>query len=187
MGKNSMILILSFSVLTFITSLVCTLVIINNENARTEMNSNRVIAKKNTYISSYITYKESNTFTIDGLRPGDVVTKTFVITNNSSKETKYNIYWQNIYSDWGNANMYGIIHPEEFTYNINCTNGEKTESKQVPINNDGDNVILENLTLTTNKTDTCTMTLIFNKKEEEDQSYNLDKTFTGSYIIKLQN
>ena len=96
MGKNSMILILSFSVLTFITSLICTLVIINNENARTEMNSNKVIAKKNTYISSYITYKESNTFTINNLRPGDTIYKNFVITNNSSKETKYNVYWENI-------------------------------------------------------------------------------------------
>jgi hypothetical protein len=185
MGKNSMILILSFSVLTFITSLICTLVIINNENARTEMNSNKVIAKKNTYISSYITYKESNTFTINNLRPGDTIYKNFVITNNSSKETKYNIYWENIYSNWGNANMYGIIHPEEFTYTINCSNGEKTEPKQVPINNEGDNIILENITLPTDKTNTCTMALTFNQKEE-DQSYNLEKTFTGTYIIKLQ-
>jgi len=180
-----MILILSFSVLTFITSLICTLVIINNENARTEMNSNKVIAKNNTYISSYITYKEPNTFTVENLQPGQTFNRTFTITNNSSKETKYNIYWENIYSNWGNANMYGIIHPEEFTYTINCTNGEKTEPKQVPIDNE-DDIILENITLTTNKTDICTITLTFNKKEETDQSYNLEKKFTGTYIIKLQ-
>lgn len=185
MGKNSMILILSFSVLTFITSLICTLVIINNENARTEMNSNKVIAKKNTYISSYITYKESNKFTINNLKPGDRVNKTFVINNNNSKEIKFDLYWENIYSDWGTANMYGIIHPEEFTYTVACTNGEKTESKQVPLNSNEDLKILENITLQTNKTNTCTISFLFEKKDI-DQTYNLEKTFTGTYKVKLQ-
>jgi len=182
MGKNSMIIIISFSVLTFISSIITTLVIINNENARTELNSNKVLAANHTYISSSITYKESNSFTIENLNPGDSVTKTFTITNNNSKETKYNIYWSNIESNWGIANMYGIIHPEEFQYSLFCSNGEKTELKQVPTSGNED--IYTELTIGTNKTNTCTLTITFEKKEA-DQSYNLGKSFKGTYNIKL--
>ena len=182
MGKNSLILILSFSVLTFISSIICTFVVINNENARTELNSNKVLATNHTYISSSIIYKEDNTFTISNLNPGNTITKTFIITNNNSKETKYTVYWSNITSNWGNANMYGIIHPEEFVYSLNCTNGEKTDPKQVPTKDN--DTIIESITLGTNKTDTCTLTMSFIQKEE-DQSYNLEKSFTGTYNVKL--
>lgn len=176
MGKKWMILVCLFSILTFLSSVICTMLVFFNEEARTSLNSNTVIASNKTYKSSSIIYNEPNNLAITGLNPGDSITKSFTITNNNSNTIRYKIVWDNVTSTWNDSG-----HPEEFIYSISCSNGENIGNKQMPIDNKN-NTILENLELKTNKTNTCTITITFVNKEI-DQSYNINKTFGGTYKV----
>lgn len=178
MDKKWTILICVFSVLTFISSVIGSSIIFMNDEIRTEANSNKVLANKNIYKSTSIVYEANNNLRLNSLNPGYNLEQKFSITNNNSNTIKYIIEWQNISSDWNSGN--GM--PEEFSYSVNCSNGEKVENKQMPLNNE---VILDNLELETNKTNECTIKINF-INTGQDQSYNLNKTFTGTYKVIIK-
>ena len=181
MAKKWMIVLCLFSVLTFICSFISSVTIIINENARTELNSTEVLASNNTYKSTSITYNNNNELNLNNLNPGHQITNTFTITNNHSNSVYYSIKWYNVSSTWGTAAQGATAHPEEFVYSINCTNGEQVNGKIMPTDKD-DLTILKNLELKTNKSNTCTITITF-KSTGLDQSYNLNKSFKGTYKV----
>ena len=184
MGKKWMILICSFSMLTFISSVICIALIYFGEESKTNINSNSILANNNTYKSSNITYYQPNTLALNNLNPGDKIIRTFSITNNNSNTIIYDIRWENISSTWNQNYDSNNIHQEEFVYSVECTNGEKIFQKEMPFNN-SDNIIFSNLELKTNKTNLCTLTIEFIKKEQ-DQSYNFNKNFGGTYKILIK-
>lgn len=145
------------------------------------MNSNVLVAKKDIYKSTSIVYEENNTLNITDLTPGTQITRTFSITNNNSNPVNYSISWEGINSNWNTNTGYDIIRPEELIYSLSCSNGEKKENIVMPYNNDN-NIIFENLELKTNKTNTCHLVITFLAKEE-DQTYNSNKYFGGTYQI----
>ena len=57
MAKKWMILLCLFSVFTFICSLISTITVISNENARTALNSAEVLASNKTYKNTKIYYQ----------------------------------------------------------------------------------------------------------------------------------
>ena len=184
MAKKWMILLCLFSVFTFICSLISTITVISNENARTALNSAEVLASNKTYKNTNIEYEQTNELFLSGLYPGAQFTHNFSITNNQSNSIKYSIKWYNINSNWNEySQMIDGSRPEEFVYSINCSNGEKVENKQMPIGNE-DLTILDSLELKTNKTNNCSITITF-ISTGQDQSYNLNKTFKGTYKVVI--
>lgn len=184
MDKKWMILTCFFSMLTFISSVICSCLVFYNEKARTEVNSNKVLATNNTYKSTNIIYYQNNLLNLSELTPGYNLEQSFSIINNNSNTTYYDIIWSNVTSTWNVASNGFSSHPEEFIYSLICSNGEKIESKQMPIDNN-DNVILENLELKTNKSNDCTIKVSF-INNGLDQSYNLNKSFSGTYKIVVR-
>lgn len=184
MDKKWMILTCFFSVLTFISSIICSCLVFYNEKARTEANSSKVLASNNTYKSSTISYYQDNTLSLSELNPGDSIERSFSIANDNSNTIYYDIVWNNITSTWNVSNNGVPTHPEELTYSLVCSNGEKIEGKQMPTDNN-DNVILENIELKTNKSNDCTIKVSF-INTGLDQYYNLNKLFSGTYKIVIR-
>ena len=184
--KNKWILLaVFFSVVTLISSLTCTVLVYNSEKNKTEVNSNQIIATNKIYKSTSIVYYQDNNLKLSGLEPGYTRSQTFTITNNNSNTIKYDIEWIGVSSTWNTeSEEYNEVHPEEFVYKVTCTNGEKTETREMPII-DKDYEILKDLELKTNKTNECTITITFQQKDR-DQSYNLNKSFGGTYIVKVK-
>ena len=184
MDKKWMVLLVFFSVVTLLSSIISTSLIYNSENNRTEITSNQILASNKKYKNTLITYNQDNNINLTGLEPGYETKYKFSVTNNNSDTIKYNIEWDNISSTWNTSSEeYNVVHPEELTYNVSCTNGEKVDTKTMPINPD-ENEILKDLELKNNKTNECTITIKFVKKEE-DQSYNLNRQFKGKYVVKI--
>lgn len=175
MDKKWMILIGFFSAVTLISSIISTSIILLNDDIRTEVNSNKVLATKNTYKSTSVIYDENNNLKISAIEPGYNLEQKFRISNNNSKTIKYKIVWQNVTSNWNLDNA----NPAEFTYSLNCSNGEKVTSKQMPLENE---TIIDNLELQTNKVNECSITINF-ANTGQDQSYNLDRSFVGTYKV----
>ena len=175
MDKKWMILIGFFSAFTLISSIVSTSIVFMNDETRTEVNSNKVLPDKNIYKNTSIVYDENNHLNISSIDPGYSLEQKFRISNNNSNQIKYSIEWQNVTSTWNEPDA----RPAEFTYTLNCSNGEKVISKQMPLSNE---VILDDLELTTNKTNECIITFSF-VNTEQDQSYNLNKSFIGTYKV----
>ncbi len=184
MDKKLTILVCFFSVLTLISSIITTSLVFYNENARTEVNSNKVLASNKIYKSVNLTYNQDNTFNIISLTPGSTVEKSFSITNNNSDTINYRIEWQNVTSTWGISTNGLEIHPEEFIYSITCSNGESLKQKRMPTDNK-DNIILKDLELPTNVTNDCTIKVLFVNKGT-DQSYNSSKAFKGTYKVIIE-
>lgn len=183
MGKKWMILLCSFSVLTLICSVISTSLVFYGDKARTESNSNKVIANNNVYKSTSIVYESSNSLNLYGLTPDFKITQNFTITNNNSNTIKYSIKWLNVTSTWDDVSFNNSeIHPEEFVYTLTCTNGEKIERKQMPVENE---YIIQNLELKTNKSNTCYIDVEF-LNMYKDQSYNYNKSFSGTYVVTIE-
>ena len=180
MDKKVTILVCFFSALTLISSVITTSLIFYSEQARTEANSNKVLATNNIYKSVSIVYNQNNTLNLSGLTPGFNTTHTFSITNNNSNTIKYRIEWINITSTWGDVKD-GVSHPEEFTYTLMCSNGEAVKQTSMPTKKE-DVIILDNLEIKTNKTNDCSLKVEF-KNLGTDQSYNNNKSFRGTYKI----
>ena len=186
MDRKWMILLVFFSVATLTSSIICSSLVYHSENNKTEATSNQVLASNNTYKSTSITYYQDNHLKLAGLNPGYNASQKFTITNNNSNTIKYNIEWDNVSSTWNTLTEgYTETHPEEFVYSISCSNGEKIENKKMPIT-ESDYHILDNLELKTNKSNDCTITISFLNKNM-DQSYNLNKSFGGTYKVKIIN
>lgn len=184
MEKRMMILTCIFSALTLFFSVMCTTITIQNEKNRTELNSSSIIANNHQYYKLSIIYNQSNKLNISNLQPGDFIEKNFSVTNNNSDSIKYKIVWKNVNSTWNNMNVgFNELHPEEFTYSLNCTNGEYIENKKMPTTMN-DSIILEELILKTNRTNECKLTISF-LNLNKDQSYNLNKMFSGEYKVLI--
>lgn len=183
MNKKWMILTCFFSVLTLISSVICSCLVFYSENAHTNVNSNKVLASNNIYINTSIIYDENNNLNLSGLTPGFTKEQSFSITNNNSNTIKYNMEWTNIKSTWNYADNTINSHPEEFIYSVTCSNGEKVVNKQMP-SSDSDAIILQDLELKTNKSNNCTIKISF-INNGQDQSYNLNKLFSGTYKVRI--
>jgi len=178
-----MLLTCFFSMLTLISSIICSSLVFYNEKARTDVNSNKVLKANNIYKNTSIIYNQSNTLNLSSLTPGYTLEQTFSITNNNSNTIKYKIEWQNITSTW-NYNENNNAHPEEFIYSLACTNGERISNKQMPTDTN-DLLIIDELELKTNKSNDCTLTIKFTSTGN-DQSYNLNKSFRGTYKVIIK-
>lgn len=184
MDKKWMILTCFFSVLTFVSSVICSCLVFYNEKARTEVNSNKVLAVGNLYKSTSIIYNQSNHLNLSSLSPGFTVEKSFSITNNYSNTIIYDIVWDKVITTWNYSDNGLSAHPEEFVYSISCTNGEKIDNKQMPVE-ENDYNILSSLELKTNKSNECTIKITF-INNGLDQSYNLNKSFSGTYKVVVK-
>lgn len=183
MDKKITILVCFFSVITLISSLVTSTLIFYSEQARTEANSNKVLATNNVYKSTSIVYNENNTINLSSITPGYTQTHTFSITNNNSNTIKYRIEWNNITSTWADATN-GTAHPEEFVYTLSCSNGEAVNETEMPSKKESIEII-KDLELKTNKTNECTLKITF-KQLGIDQSYNNNKSFRGTYKVIVE-
>ena len=184
MNNKWMILAVFFSVITLISSIICSSLVYNSEKNKTEISSNQVIAINIIHKNTSIVYYSNNSLKLIGLEPGYNLTQKFFITNNNSNTIKYNIEWTSVSSTWNTeSEEYGAPHPEEFVYTLSCTNGERVENKTMPLS-ENDYVIFKDLELKTNKTNECTINIRFLAKDQ-DQSYNLNKSFGGKYIVKV--
>lgn len=180
MDKKITILVCFFSALTLISSVISSSLIFYSEQARTEANSNKVLATNNIYKSTSIVYNQNNTLNLSGLKPGNNLTYAFSISNNNSNAIKYRIEWNNVTSTWGDI-IEGVSHPEEFTYTLTCSNGEAVKQTTMPTKKET-TIILDNLELKTNKTNECNLRIEF-KNTNQDQSYNNNKSFRGTYKV----
>ena len=177
-----MILACFFSLLTFISSVICTSLIFYNEKNRTEINSEKVIASRSIYKTSSIVYNQGNSISFSNVSPGYTLKKTFSITNNNSNTIKYKLEWENVVSNWG-TEIDGEAHPEELIYSLTCTNGEKLLNQQVPTDNKN-NLIIDNIEVKTNNTNNCTITINF-KNLDTGQEYNLNRSFGGKIKVSV--
>ena len=184
MDRKCMILTCLFSVLTLISSIICSSLVFYNEKARTEINSEEVLAANNIYKNSTITYEQNNNVKLSGLTPGFSMQQSFSVTNNNSNTIKYNVEWTNVVSTWAENTDGMQARPEEFIYSISCSNGDKVENKKMPIS-EKDYMIFENVELKTNNTNTCTITITF-LETGLDQTYNLGKSFGGTYKVLIK-
>jgi hypothetical protein len=122
MDKKLVILVCFLSLLTLISSIICSSLVFFNEKARTEVNSNKVLASNDIYKSTSIIYNNDNTLNLSSLEPGFSLEHQFSIVNNNSNTIKYNIEWSDIISTWNTSENSIPTHPEEFVYSITCTN-----------------------------------------------------------------
>jgi len=175
-NKKLILITCFFSALTLLSSIVSINLILKSDKAKTEQNSSTILASNNIYLNTSINYYGNNTLNIINPEPGYSLTQSFSITNNNSNTIQYKIIWTEITSTWNTSK------PEEFTYNLSCSNGEKIENKTMPFQEE---IIVENLELKTNKTNDCTITVNF-LNTGSDQSYNLYKTFKGIYKIIVE-
>lgn len=177
-----MLLTCFFSMLTLISSIICSSLVFYNEKARTDVNSNKVLKANNIYKNTSIIYDQNNTLNLSSPAPGYTLEQTFSITNNNSNTIKYDINWSNVTTTW-NYSESGVSHPEEFIYSIACTDGQRKSNAEMPTADT--EIILENLELKTNKTNECTLIIKFTNTGS-DQSYNLNKSFRGTYKVNIK-
>lgn len=182
MDKKMMILIGFFSVATFISSVIGSCIVFYNEKARTDINSNKVLAATDIYKSVSINYYNNNLLKLNALQPGFSFEHKFSITNNNSNEINYDIVWNNVSSTWHYSENGMEAHPEEFIYSLTCSDGQKITNTPMPIDEKNNNIIFENQSLKTNKTNECTLKVTF-ISTGMDQSYNLNRSFGGEYKV----
>ena len=181
MDKKIVILVCFFSLFTLISSLISSAFIFCSEQARTEANSNKVLATNNIYKSTSIIYNQNNKFNLSGLKPGYKTTHSFSITNNNSNTIKYKIEWSNITSTWGEK-ISGISRPDDFQYTLVCSNGEAVQKTTMPYNEEN-LLIIDNMELKTNKTNECNLTVEYLDLGIINQSQNNSNSFRGIYKI----
>lgn len=184
MEKKMMILLGFFSVATFISSVICSCLVFYNEKARTDINSNKVLAATDINKSTSINYYSNNNLNLSQLQPGYTLEQKFSITNNNSNQINYDIVWNNISSTWNIPENGLPAYPDEFVYSLTCTDGQKVNASMPT--NESNMVILENQELKTNKTNECTIKITF-IANGYDQSYNLNKSFGGEYKVVVKD
>ena len=155
MDRKWMIVACFFSILTFISSIICSSLIFYNEKNRTEINSEKVLAANYIYKNSSIIYNESNTISFSNVSSGHTVSKTFSIVNNNSNLIKYKISWNNIVSSY---------EAEKLTYSLSCTNGEKISDRNIPLSEE-EYTIIDQAEIKTNNTNNCTLTITYKDDE----------------------
>ncbi len=173
MDRKWMIITCFFSIVTFISSVICSSLIFYNEKNRTEINSEKVLATNTVFKNSSIIYNENNMIDFSNVAPGYSTERKFSITNNNSNATKYRIYWSNIIS---------TFETDKLTYSLSCSNGEKISNKQIPTTEEELNIIDET-EIKTNSTNNCTITVTYTNNDEYIQEQN--RSFGGKYQIEI--
>ena len=173
-----MIVACFFSILTFISSIVCSSLIFYNEKNRTEINSEKVLAANNIYKTSQIVYKQESTINFANVSNGYSVSRTFSVINSNSNTIKFKVVWVNIVSTYENQNL---------TYSLSCSNGEKVTDKQIP-STDKEYTIIDNVELKTNNIDNCTITINYKEdevvtEEEAQLEEPTNRSFGGKYQV----
>ena len=77
MGKKWLILLSSFAILTFISSLISIIIVLNITNTKSEINGNTLISNGSNYQNTIITYYTDNNISLNNLNPGDKIIKKF--------------------------------------------------------------------------------------------------------------
>lgn len=171
-----MIVACFFSILTFVSSIICSSLIFYNEKNRTEINSKEVLATNNIYKTSSIIYKQNNTINFANVNNGYSVTRNFSVTNIDSDSIKYKIVWENIVSTYDNDHL---------TYSLSCTNGEKITDAKIPTS-EKEYTIIENIEVKTNNTNNCTITVNYKNESEAETGMVEEKSFGGKYQIIIE-
>ena len=127
-----------------------------------------------------ITYNHGSEVEVTGLVPGGSIdSKTVTIANTSTNyEARYTLKWAA-----GVVNEF--TRPEDLTYLVTCTgDGAPTSDTwtQLPASGSTAN-ILNNITLPANATHTCTFSFQYEFLDDDDQSIDMNKTFTGNFEI----
>lgn len=127
-----------------------------------------------------ITYNHGSEVEVTGLVPGGSIdSKEVTIENTSTNyEARYTLKWAD-----GVEN--GFTRPEDLTYLVTCTgDGAPTSDTwtQLPASGSTAN-ILNNITLPANATHTCTFSFQYEFLDDDDQSIDMNKTFTGNFEI----
>jgi hypothetical protein len=173
MDRKWMIITCFFSIVTFISSIICSSLIFYNEKNRTEINSEKVLAANKVYKNSTVIYNENNSIDFSNVSSGYTVTRDFSITNNNSNPIKYSVMWSNIVS---------TFNSEKLTYSLSCSNGEKITNRQIPTK-ENEYDILKEAELKTNSTNNCTITINYADSDEFVEEQN--QSFGGKYQVKI--
>ena len=109
-----------------------------------------------------------------GLTPGDTITKTFSITNNSEGKVEYKINWEYLINNF--------VNREYLVYEVSSTNGGGSLSEtQLPDSEEHIN-ILNNITINPGVTQEYTMTITY-KNSESNQDADKNKSLIGKLEI----
>ncbi len=109
-----------------------------------------------------------------GLTPGEEITKTFSITNNSEGKVEYKINWEYLINNF--------VNREYLVYEVSSTNGGGSLSEtQLPDSEEHIN-ILNNLTINAHTTQNYTMTITY-KNSSSNQDADKNKSLIGKIEI----
>ena len=119
-----------------------------------------------------ITYTETSNVTLENAYTGDSVTKTFTVKNTGDVDVYYNVVLENVVNNFAK--------PEELVYTISEASGAASKSNIVVPSSD--TAILSDVKIAVGTTHSYTLTITF-LSLETDQSYNMNKTFSGKINI----
>lgn len=123
-----------------------------------------------------ITYVETSNLSMVNGYTGDNITKTFYVENTGSVDIYYDIILENVVNNFSNV--------EDLHYKLNSSNGVFIKEKVLPIN---DSTIASNILIKQGEKHEYTLYVEF-LKTEEDQSENMNKTFSSNIkIIQSKN
>ena len=121
-----------------------------------------------------IVFTDNESIKKTGLTPGDTITKTFSITNNSEGKVEYKINWEYLINNF--------VNREYLVYTVTSTNGGGTLSEtQLPDSEEHIN-ILNNLSIDANTTQNYTMTITY-KNSSSNQDADKNKSLIGKIEI----
>ena len=121
-----------------------------------------------------IVFTDNESIKKTGLTPGDTITKTFSITNNSEGKVEYKINWEYLINNF--------INREYLVYEISSTNGGGSLSEtQLPDSEEHIN-ILNNLSINAHTTQNYTMTITY-KNSGTNQDADKNKSLIGKIEI----
>ena len=179
MSKKLVIFISVFSILTFISSIICTSLVYLNESARTSINSKEVLANSNNFKSISITYDTKNEIDINDLNQNKTIRKNFKITNHNSDDLTLSLKWMNVDTDWYQIDETRGERKNVFNYSISCNGTNIIENKEMPKNNEENT---SQIKLKSNKENECYIDINF---QTENDIYMTPKRFKGTFKIIL--
>ena len=173
MYKKWPILVVVFSLLTFIISSLSSVLVFYSEQERTNINGNDILASKKIYKSTTITYENNNNLTLSSINSGYELIQNFSIANNNSDSIRYDILWTDV------KNIQSTLD-NNFIYNLNCSDGTNITNQVMPIE---DTKIVSDIELATNKINNCTITIKYTSPTPE---VLVNKSFGGTYKVVVK-
>ena len=121
-----------------------------------------------------IMFTDNESINKTGLTPGDTITKTFSITNNSEGKVEYKINWEYLINNF--------VNREYLVYTVTSTNGGGTLSEtQLPDSEEHINII-NNVTINPKTTQEYTMIITY-KNSSANQDADKNKSLIGKIEI----